>query len=102
MADQIVVVDSGEVTGPAGPTPHWDIAVDSTAGDTFSCFLGTCVAGLVHGEQGAFVFAEEYSFRLYQVPGSDGLFVFAQTNPESFEAVKSLSELVVAAMSTTG
>lgn len=103
-AAQVVVDGSGEVPLASGSVPYWDISVDTAAGDTFSCFLGDCVANFVPGDgNGAWVFSGSYSFRIYQLNGEmEGLFAFVQAHPENFEAVTSLSELVVGGMSIAG
>lgn len=102
-APQVSVTGSGDTATAESTARYWDVAVDTAGGTTFDCHLGRCVASFVHGEWGAFVFGDEYLFRIYQLDGPmSDVIVFTQGTPANFAAMTSLSELVVGGMSTAG
>ncbi len=99
---QLIVADSGQIDAASGSAKWWDVDLDVSAGDTFRCYLGNCVANLVHPKWGAFVFGDEKRFRLYQMSGAVAdVIVFVQAGSEAFDDTVELSESIVATMVVT-
>ena len=106
-APQLVITDSGQYTIDGDPAQWWDIAVDSSAGETFSCSYGACVATLVPSPpdvQGAnFVMGDAARFRIVQLSGTgEGLFLWIQAEPESFDDTVALADDIVATLRIVG
>ena len=106
-APQLVVTDSGAYAVEGDRATWWDVEVDASAGDTFSCPYGACVATLVPSppdEQGTnFVMGDEARFRIVQLSGAgEGLFLWIQAAPERFDGTVALADLIIGTLRVDG
>ncbi len=97
---QVVLMNSGSVTVMGSPAEYWDVTVDATAGTTFECPYGNCVAAMVSEVLGNFVMGDNSYFRIYQLSGGGaGIYVWAEAPAYGFEAISLLAEKIMAGFS---
>ena len=95
-APQIVVLDSGEADVDGDVARWWDVTVDASLGETFTCPFGNCIAApFLPG--GNFVIGDDSTtFRIMQLSGAaDGLFVWIQAVPEKRSDLLGITEMLL-------
>lgn len=91
----LVVEKADPVEGSGFTAQAWDITVDPTQGNTFSCFLGDCVSVLVSESGGVFVFGSEAAARVWEFEGvGDGVYGFLVSRPDDFEDNLAVAEMI--------
>ncbi len=95
----MVVEEAGSVEGNGFTARAWDVSVDPSQGDTFSCFLGSCVSVLVSESGGVFVFGSDASARVWQFDGDGvGVYGYLQSHPEVFDDTVAVAEMLIAGL----
>lgn len=98
-AAQIVILDAGTEEVSGGLASWWDVTVDPSLGDTFSCPYGNCIAA-PFTPGGNFVIGDgETNFRIYQLEGAgDGLYLWVQWTDEAESSVFHILDALIASM----
>ena len=92
----LIVEDAGAIHGDGFTARAWNVTVDSSQGDTFSCFVGDCVGILVHEFGGVFVFGDDSSHRVWQLDEDGaGVYGYLLSRPETFEEAVALAEMLL-------
>lgn len=91
-----MVVDEAEpVEGNGFRARAWNITVDPTQGNTFSCFLGDCVSVLVSESGGVFVFGSDAAARVWEFEGvGNGVYGFLVSRPDDFDDNVAVAEMI--------
>lgn len=77
----------------------WDMTVDPSAGETFPCPYGNCLATLVPKGAGVYIAGDEFGFRLWQFDGAaEGLYGFAQSPLDELDAAEAFYDMVLSGL----
>lgn len=92
---QLLTEEADQVEGDGFTARAWNVSVDPAQGDTFSCFLGSCVSILVSDFGGVYVFGSEAAARVWQFDGAgDGVYGYLQSRPDTFEDTVAIAEML--------
>jgi len=95
----LVVEEAESIQGIGFTAKSWNVTVDPSQGDTFSCFLGSCVSVLVSESGGVFVFGSDASARVWQFDGDgESIYGYLQSRPGSFEDTVAVAEMLIAGL----
>ena len=97
---QLVVEEVGQIEGQGFKARAWNVSVDPAQGNTFSCFLGSCVSALVSEFGGVYVFGSAAAARVWQLDGpGEGVYGYLQSPPEDFENTVAIAEMILESLS---
>lgn len=74
---RVKVIHTGEATVAGAPAPWWDIEVDSSAGETYSCGFGDCVTFIVDPSTGSTIIGDAWQFRIWHLTAFDHATIIA-------------------------
>ncbi len=78
----------------------WDVTVDASAGDTYNCGWGNCVATFVSSAFGPIALWDTFDFRIWEFTGAgEGLIGFMQSDPLAADTTAALAEMLVGGLS---
>ncbi len=93
---QLVVEEAGQIEGQDFIARAWDVSVDPAQGDTFPCFLGSCVSVLVSEFGGVYVFGSSAKARVWQLDGAgEGVYGYLQSAPEAFDDTVAMAAMIL-------
>lgn len=92
---QLVANETDQVEGDGFTARAWNVSVDPAQGETFPCFLGSCVSVLVSEFGGVYVFGSEAAARVWQFEGDgEGVYGYLQSRPDTFEDTVAIAEML--------